>query len=88
VGKKIFLPLNFLAKKEVSYSPFHSLARWRSVATAPILLPMNSPFAGEVSQEKAIPSFHLCGYPASRGAKTSDFMHVVRHAPSGGFVPS
>jgi hypothetical protein len=32
VGKKIFLPLNFLAKKEVSYSPFHGLARWRSVA--------------------------------------------------------
>jgi hypothetical protein len=40
VGKKIFLPLNFLAEKEVSYSPFHSLARWRSVAPDLLDAPM------------------------------------------------
>jgi hypothetical protein len=43
VGKKIFLPLNFLAKKEVSYSPFHGLARWRSVALVRIIIFAASP---------------------------------------------
>ena len=32
IGKKMSGQEHFLAKKDVSYSPFHGLARWRSVA--------------------------------------------------------